>query len=373
MKRGAAALAVALLTVLGAGPVGAAPPKQLFRITDPRIDEASGIAIGRVSPNVFYVQNDSGDRSRFFALDRVTGATTAVIEVPGVRNDDWEDIAVAPDRSGRSSVWLADTGDNRADRDEIQVIRVDEPVIGAGDDDVTIVSSAPEVWHLRYPDGPVDAESLAVGPDGTAYLVTKSVLGVSVVFRVPGEARAKVQTLERVATTTFVPTGAPGGPAALVGQVTATGASLSPDGSVLAIRTYTDAYLWRVADGDLAAALRVSPRRIALPRQPQGEGIALAPGALVVDSEGTGEPVYVVPRPGLGPSPRGSPDVTGTSPATSPARTTPSAATAVAGVPDRHERPGSERTLLLIAMGAGAAVLTAVIWLLVAPRRRHVR
>ncbi|MEO9139561.1 MAG: hypothetical protein ABI345_10895 [Jatrophihabitans sp.] len=358
MNRWAAALAVALVTLLGAGPATAAPGRALFRITDPRITEASGIALGRVSPNVYYVQNDSGDPSRFFALNRRTGTTAAVVEVPGVRNHDWEDLAVAPDRSGRSSVWLADTGDNRAERAEIQVIRVDEPVIDATGNDVRITSSAPDVWHLRYPTGPTDAESLAVGPDGTPYLITKSVLGTSTVYRVPGEAGATVRTLQRVATVTFAPTGTSGGPAGLIGQVTATGASLSSDGAVLAIRTYTDAYVWRVENADIAAALRARPLRIPLPQQPQGEGVAVAPGELVVDSEGVDEAVYAVPLPDLA--------------ASAPSAHASPATTAIGvGEPERGRQAGPGRATVLVGIGVAAAALIVVLGLLASTRRRH--
>lgn len=44
-----------------------------FRIADARITEASGLAFGLRSPGIAYVQNDSGDTNRFFALDARTG------------------------------------------------------------------------------------------------------------------------------------------------------------------------------------------------------------------------------------------------------------------------------------------------------------
>ena len=36
---------------------------------------------------------------------------------------------------------------------------------------------------MTYPDGPHDAESLLLAPDGTPYIVTKEVLGDSGVYR----------------------------------------------------------------------------------------------------------------------------------------------------------------------------------------------
>ena len=106
-------------------------------------------------------------------------------------------------------------------------------------------------------------------------MVTKSFFGESSVYAVPAIADpTRVQTLRRVAEIRFSMTGTPGGPSA-IGQLTATGAAMSADGRLLAVRTYTDAYLWPVSSGDIAAALRGSPVRIALPEQRLGEGIAV--------------------------------------------------------------------------------------------------
>src|SRR5262245_44525722 len=96
----------------------------LFLVADPRIVEASGIATSIVHPAVMYVHNDSGDSARFFALDGHTGRTVATYTVPGATNIDWEDIAVARDRRGVPSVWLADIGDNDANRTEVRIYRV---------------------------------------------------------------------------------------------------------------------------------------------------------------------------------------------------------------------------------------------------------
>lgn len=71
-----------------------------------------------------------------------------------------------------------------------------------------------------------------------------------------------------------------------------TGGATSADGTVVALRTYTDAYLYPAPDGDVAAALRRDPVRIPLPDEKQGEAIAFDPdGTLLSASEGTGQPV----------------------------------------------------------------------------------
>ncbi|HVU92635.1 MAG TPA: hypothetical protein VHC23_10395 [Jatrophihabitans sp.] len=326
----------------------AVAPAPAFRIGDPRIDEASGLALGLRSSGVAYVQNDSGDTNRFFAVDTRTGATVATVTVPGATNVDWEDIAVAPAPGGVPAVWLADTGDNGAVRPEVRSYRVPEPRLRRTERDRSVRAARAQEWRLAYPDGPHDAEALAVTPAGTAYVITKSLLGRSTVYRVPPTPdRHRVQRLRPVGTIELSATGAanPFGP---VGELAVTGASVSRDGSVLAVRTYAAAYLWRVSGGDVAAALRHRPRRVPLPEQRQGEGIALrGDRTALVDSEGTDQPVYAVPLPAL-PVPSRSP-----TPSPAPSSGRPSASGRDGGAARAH--PGAPLWPLPVA--AGAALL----------------
>jgi hypothetical protein len=84
-----------------------------------------------------------------------------------------------------------------------------------------------------------------------------------------------------------------------------TGGAISADGHRLAVRTYTDAYVWPLAGSDVAAALTAAPQRIALPPSPQGDAISFTADSrsLVVASEQLPSAVTVVaipaPRPAL--------------------------------------------------------------------------
>ena len=284
--------AVAIASVRSA----AAQSSTVITMRDPRLVEVSGIAGGLRSPGVFYVQNDSGDSARFFAVDAHTGRVRAVYRVPGATNVDWEDIAVAPDAAGVPSVWIGDIGDNNADRAEVRVYRVDEPRVAMDRYDVHAQTDRPDIWRLRYPDGAVNAESLAVSPTGRGYIFTKRDSGDSVCYELPPDPDpARVQVLHpvgtvriRARTSSFIPADL---------QQLATGAAISPDGTLLTLRTYTDAYLWRLDHGDVPQALRTPPHRLSLPLQPQGEGIGFDGDSLVIDSEGHSSQVLAVPLP----------------------------------------------------------------------------
>ncbi len=320
-----------------------ADPAPLFRLHDPRLVELSGIAAGIASPGVLYVHNDSGDTARFFALDRRTGRMLAQYTVPAAQNVDLEDIAVTRDARGSPSVWLADIGDNTGARASVTIYRVDEPQVSPG----THRTRRPQVWRLRYPSGPVDAESLAVSPRGVPYVITKSLSGVSQVYRAPAAPGAS--RLRRVATIRFRLTGTPG-PFAPFGELAATGAAISRDGSLLVVRTYTDAYLWTVRQGDLARVLHAPPTRLALPRQPQGEGVCFDGAHLLLDSEGRASAVYQLALPPLPLSSTSSPSATATTPRT------------ITGSPVRNSDPGlpigivEVFAVLVVLVGIGVAV-----------------
>ncbi|MEP6851803.1 MAG: hypothetical protein ABJA87_03995 [bacterium] len=332
---------------------------RLFGISDPRIAEVSGIARGLRSADVYWVHNDSGHAASLFALDARTGAVRGVYSVSGVTNVDWEDVAVALDARGVASIWIADIGDNDATRSEVRIYRVDEPAVP--ESATTGRTSAADEWRLRYPDGPRDAEALAVAPGGAMWIFDKVVFGSTQAFRVPAipdSRRARAVTpVGRFLTRD---TGTRGGPGP-IGRLTVTGAALNRTGTVLAIRTYTDAYVWPVRGGDIAAALRTSPVVAALPAQPQGEGISVVGARMVLDGEGAGAQVWSVPLPALSTeSQAGAGGTTG--------RSTGSSRSSVSS-----EVPRPARTALLPLGAAGVVGLVLAGGLALARARRRSR
>ncbi|MGZ4508323.1 MAG: hypothetical protein ACXVX0_13840 [Blastococcus sp.] len=263
-------------------PAPTAPPvagvTTRCQITDPRLPELSGLV---VVGNRMLAMNDGGDHVTVYLLD----GACHVVEVHGAPIDpyDPEDMAVGHD----GTVWLADTGDNRVNRATVALLAL-HPDGSTG------------VFRLTYPDGPHDAEALLLAPDGTPFIVTKEVLGSSGVYR-PVKPLAKGATvgLGKVSTVTLTLTGTPGGPVGRAGQLMITGGAVSADGHSLALRTYTDAYVWPLSGSDVVGALSTPAVRVALPPSPQGEAISFSADGkqLVVASEGLPSAVTVVPVP----------------------------------------------------------------------------
>ncbi|MCX2953415.1 hypothetical protein ORI60_34250 [Lentzea sp. NEAU-D7] len=193
---------------------------------------------------------------------------------------DVEDLAMAPD----GTLWASDTGDNNKSRSTVALHKVSP-------------SGAVERFRLTYPDGKHDAEALFIDKSGTPYIITKEPLGSALVYRPTAPLRTDASVpLEQVTRVSLTSTDTPGGP--LEGTLDSrlvTGAASAADGSVIALRTYTDAYLFPVPDGDVVKALSGDPVRVPLPNEPQGEAIAFDPdGTLLSASEGTGTPIRAV-------------------------------------------------------------------------------
>jgi len=265
----------------------------LFTFDDPRISESSGLASSS-APGILFTHNDSGDAARFFAVDG-EGRTRTVYTLPDTQARDWEDMARGPDEAGISSLWLGDIGDNNARRDlGLLVHRVREP---APTDRDQVTTEPPTSFRLRYPDGPGDAEALLVHPrTGRLYVITKPLAGPAKVYAAPGALDADgPNQLELVAEVLFRTTGTPGGPGiGSFAQLVVTAGDISPDGSRVALRTYTDLYEWEIEGDDVAGAFGGTPAVTALPQTRQGEGLAYSSdgSAILVSSEGEGAPVH---------------------------------------------------------------------------------
>ena len=268
-----------------------------FTFQDPRISESSGLATASV-PGIVYTHNDSGDAARFFAVDDA-GRTRTVYTLPGVQMRDWEDMARGPDEQGRSSLWLGDIGDNNARRDNgLLVHRVREPEPTSREQ---VTTEPPTSFRLRYEDGPGDAEALLVHPrTGRLYVVTKPLAGGAKVYAAPERLDPLgPNALTLVAEVRLTTTGTEGGPGiGGLAQLLVTAGDIAPDGSRVALRTYTDLYEWPLEDDDVAAAFDAEPTVTPLPPTRQGEGVAYTAdsAAVLLSTEGEGSPVHRVAR-----------------------------------------------------------------------------
>jgi len=201
---------------------------------DRPISEDSGLAVSRKFSNRVYHVNDSGDSGRVFITD-MSGQSVQTIHINGYRPVDPEDLAIGGCTPRSDCVFIGDIGDNDGWRREIEVVVVEEiKDFPRGVDPLHRV-------RMRYPDRPHDAESLAVHPDGTIYILTKG--GIPTLYRLKKDqwmnARDRLQTLELVIAIDFEKLG---GPAASIDGRLPTAMDISPDGKRVLVLTYRNVF-----------------------------------------------------------------------------------------------------------------------------------
>ncbi len=278
----------------------------LGQVQNPALDEASGLVASRRDGGVIWAHNDGGENPGLFAI--ATDGTDLgfhPLVIDGV--SDIEDIAMTSGPNG-DDILLADIGDNGARRASIRIYRFAEP-----DPGVIAPITDVEVIDFVYPDRPHNAEVLLFDEaDGQIVIVTKEqdvVDGIppglgptapSFVFAGPLDAQRRgpielfaVGMLDtpllETRTTALTPH-----PISLLGfGGIPTGGDVSPDGALIALRTYETIWLWpRLAERSVAEALVSDPCQVRVAPEGQGEAVAFFGNSLITLSEGSNRPLF---------------------------------------------------------------------------------
>lgn len=226
----------------------------LGKLVNPLLEEVSGLVVSHRYPNRIYVHTDSGGEAAVVVLDTL-GNELGKLELLGLTNRDWEDIAVGPGPNGNFYIYVAEIGDNDAKYDQIYLYRFLEP-----EQLQAIPSTAIERVRLQFPGGPKDAESFFVDPiSGEMFLVSKRETK-NTLYRVPVDGFEKGNALlEKLHSFDFT---------------SSVGADVSRDGSQILIKNYLQVFYWtRQANQSLSEALQTPPLRLPYVPEPQGEAI----------------------------------------------------------------------------------------------------
>jgi hypothetical protein len=274
---------------------------EVGRIEDPALDEISGMARSGRDPALLWVHNDSGDKARLHAVD-LAGRYRAELRIDRADNADWEDLASFT-LDGRPYLLVADIGNNEGRRKVLTLYVVEEPALAAGDR-----LAAEPAWQIdyRYPDGPRDAEAVAIDEKlGAVYILSKRDVPprlYRVPLRAPGlepvdaELVMAIEALPQPARRDleFAPLSKD-----WYWQPTAMDAA--PDGSFVAVLTYGAVYYFRREPGaGIDDALASPPLRFALRGLRDAEALAIGDDSrqLFITVEARRAPLL---RIGLGP------------------------------------------------------------------------
>ncbi|RYC71609.1 MULTISPECIES: PE-PGRS family protein [Spirosoma] len=219
------------------------------------IDEASGMVDSRTQPGNLWINQDSGSPAELALLGH-DGQLKGRISVPRFENRDWEELASGPGpQDGVNYLYIGDIGDNNAQQPFLQVYRLPEPA------NLQTPITQIERINFRYPDGPRDAEAMFIDPaTKDIYIISKREANVRL-YRLPYPQNINELTV-----------------AESLGEIPmtfVTGAAISPDGSEIVVRTYTEIRYWkRNAGQSIADALqRGNSKALPYRVEPQGEAV----------------------------------------------------------------------------------------------------
>jgi len=295
-------LALAWILTMGMGsPLGATElvdAKRIGSLPSP-VREASGLAVSRRDPGLFWVHSDSGGEPVLWAI-AADGALRGSLRIEGVANVDWEDAASFT-LDGRSWLLVADTGDNGSRRSDCALLVVAEP--DPAELDPNRESRVALAWRIPvvYPDGPRDCEAVAVDSvAGKVYLLAKRVKphGIYTLPLRPVAAGVKAPEAERVGEMSALPP-APAERRLLpipAGAFRAqpTGLDIAADGSAAVVTTYGEVLVYpKSGDETWGEALARPGRVVGSHGLDQAEAVAFgADGRTIhVTGEGAGAPL----------------------------------------------------------------------------------
>lgn len=249
------------------------------------LTEISGITASRKNPDVFWAHNDSGDTANAYAMDK-DGNHLGVYSLSGAIAFDWEDMTIGPGpEENKQYLYLGDIGDNYAIRSNIVVYRVQEPDVNSNQAPISETLGGVESLRLAYPDGARDAEVLMLDP------ATRDLYVIS-----------KRETYSRIYVARYPQSTDATTVMEYKGELPwgwTTGGDVSVDGSLVLIRSYAAASVWRrTAEMELWEAFGGEECIVPLVLEPQGEGICFDTqgcGYCTV-SEGAHRPIYYFGR-----------------------------------------------------------------------------
>jgi len=264
------------------------------RLQNKQLNEISGIAASGIFKDIYYIHNDSDDTSRVFSIspegklkNTIYFKGDATIKL-GVK--DCEDIAVGiGPAAGKSYIYMGDIGDNNAVRKYITIYRIEEQPAWAKD---SLIKAASVPLHLKYPDGPKDAETLMLDPiEKLLYIVSKRGDTVGV-YTTPLKYKPNDTVVLTKRCKLFFEGIKP------LKWITA--GDISRDGQQILIKNYEKVYYWRrIGKEPIWQTVQRKPAELPYQPEKQGEaiGFTLDGTGYYTTSEGVFAPIYYYKSP----------------------------------------------------------------------------
>lgn len=222
------------------------------------LEEASGLVASMINPGYLWVHNDSGNPAEVYLLDD-KAEIVMTCKLNGIKNRDWEDIAIRMEASGNYYLYVGDIGDNEARYEYKYLYLIEEPVFD-GDKRISIDDVA--TITIQLPDGKRDMESMAFDhTSGDLFLISKREDQVNVYM---------IEARNLTPGDTIIPQ--------KIGKLpyhNIVAADFSFSGNELLMKTYDEVFYWPLGDSlSVREALNRAPLNLKYKPEPQGESIA---------------------------------------------------------------------------------------------------
>ncbi|UHG89773.1 PE-PGRS family protein [Spirosoma oryzicola] len=221
-----------------------------------QIDTVSGLADSRSQPgNLWAIQ--AKDTAASLTMLGHDGQIKGQLKVPKFSNRDWEDLAIGPGPNpGTTYLYIGDIGDQDRQYGISQVYRLPEPS--------TLKTEITQIERInfRYPDGPQDARAMFVDPlTNDIYIIANRQPNVHLYRLAYPQNINEITLAEAYGELPISPV--------------VSGASISPDGREIVVRTYGQVFYWKRAVGQAVADVmqKSNSRGAPLLPEPKGEAI----------------------------------------------------------------------------------------------------
>ena len=237
--------------------------RVLATIKEKKIEEASGIVSSSINPDMFWTHNDSGAGAELFLIDQEGNIYLKVILL-GAKSFDWEDIAIH-----ESNLFVADIGDNNAQRADITIYKIKEPKWDSLETQLTLNSF--EQMSLKYAEGPRDAESLLFDHHTQELIIVTKREKNCHLYSFPFKANSdpiSIISKGTLPTTLF------------------TAGDIHPSTGEILLKNYKKIYYWGSSESPAVVRIAAGPDyTLPYKEEPQGEAIAWTNEGFVTLSE----------------------------------------------------------------------------------------
>lgn len=276
--------------------------QQTGTIRDPAAGEISGIAPSLRQPDAFWAVNDS-DNPPVLYLIGLDGVLRETWTVEDVVNDDWEDLGWMR-RRGESFLFIADVGDNGANRNFVRIHLIRSEDLSADESPEPLKVHPVYTFVFIYTDGARDCEAVSYDSEKDRFLLVSKRTKPPVVYALPVHPIEKrgLRKAVRIAGLAGFPN-----PADMENPIQAvladramqpTAMDFSPVLDRAAVLTYGPLLVYSrpVGTADWTAALRTNPEHISLPFMRQSESVCFSEDGkfLIVTTENLPAPIFRV-------------------------------------------------------------------------------